>query len=316
MRVLVTGGAGFVGLNIAAELLARGHEVVAADLAAPPAGPEGWACRWERLDVRDAAAVERLFEAARPDAVVHGAAVTAGADREKRDAAGIVAANLQGTLNALAAAAGTRTRRFLFLSSSSIYGENGYDDLPLDEGRTHPVPETLYAISKYAGERAALRARSLHGLDVVCARLSAAFGPWERDTGLRDTLSGPYQATLIAQAGGEAVLEREGWRDWVYGKDVASAVWTLLEAERPRHPVYNVGPGEPWLVADWCRRLETRFPRFRWRVGQPANVSMHAARDRNPLGVARLGEEFGWRARFGMDAAFEDYMDWLSGRTA
>jgi nucleoside-diphosphate-sugar epimerase len=316
MRVLVTGAAGFVGLNVVADLLARGHEVVAADLAAPPAGPDGWTYRWTRLDVRDGAAVRRLFEEARPEAVVHGAAVTAGPEREKRDAAGIVAVNLQGTLNMLAAAAATRPRRFLFLSSSSVYGENGYADMPLDEGRTHPVPETLYAIAKYAAERATLRARALDGLDAVCARLSAAFGPWERDTGLRDTLSAPYQATLLAQAGGEAVLEREGWRDWLYGKDAASGAAVLLEAERPRSPVYNIGPGEPWLVADWCRKLEQRFPAFRWRVGAPANVSLHAARDRNPLGIARLADEFGWRPRFGLEAAFADYMAWLSGRTA
>ena len=315
MRVLVTGAAGFVGLNIVEELLARGHETVAADLAAPPMEPAGWACRWARLDMRDPAAVAALFEEVRPDAVVHGAAVTAGAERERRDPAGIVAVNLNGTLNALAAAARTRPRRFLYLSSSSVYGENGFDDMPLDEGGTHPVPEVLYAISKYAGERASLRARSLHGLDVVCARLSSAFGPWERDTGARDTVSGPWQATAIARAGGEAVLEREGWRDWVYGRDVASGVATLLEAERPAHAVYNVGPGEPWLVADWCRRLQTRYPAFRWRIGAPANVLMHAARDRNPLGIARLRDEFGWRPRFGLDAAFGDYMTWLEGRT-
>ena len=315
MRVLVTGAAGFVGLNLVEALLARGHEVAAADLATPPDAATRWACRWLRLDVRDEAAVVALFEGVRPDAVVHGAAVTAGAERERRDPAGIVAVNLQGTLNALAAACRSKSRRFLYLSSSSVYGENGYVDQPLDEGRTHPVPETLYAVTKYAGERAALRAGALHGLDVVCARLSSAFGRWERETGVRDTLSAPWQATQLAREGRAAVLEREGWRDWVYAADIADAVAALLEAERPAHRLYNVGPGSAWTMVDWCRRLERRFPAFRWRVGAPANVLMHAARDRNALGVERLRDDLGWRPQFGLDAAFEDYMTWLEGRT-
>ena len=315
MRVLLTGAAGFVGLNIVEALLARGHEVVASDLAAPPAEAAGWACRWTRLDVADAAAVLALFEAERPQAVVHGAAITAGPERERRDPGSIVAVNLGGTLNVIAAAARLRPRRLLYFSSSSIYGENGFDDLPLDEGRSHPVPEQLYAITQYAGERASLRARTLHGLDVVCARLSSAFGPWERDTGHRDTLSPLWQATMLARAGEEAVLEREGLRDWVYGRDIADAAALLLEAERPRCGVYNIGPGEPWTVAEWCRRLQARLAGFRWRVGAPANVLLHAARDRNPLAIARLRDEFGWRPRFGLDAAFDDYLAWLEGRT-
>lgn len=316
MRVLITGAAGFVGLNVVEALLARGWETIAADIAPPPDAAAGWPCRWTRLDVCDPAAAAALVESAQPDAIVHGAAITAGPDRERRDANVIVAVNLQGTLNMLAAAARRPPRRFLYFSSSSVYGENGYADMPLDAGRTHPVPETLYAITKYAGERAALRARALYGLDVVCARLSSAFGPWERDTGVRDTLSPPLQATELARAGGEARLEREGLRDWVYGRDIGGAVVALLEADKPRRPVYNVGPGVAWSVADWCRKLAARYPGFRWRIGEPANVLLHAAQDRNPLGIAPLEEEFGWRPRFGLDAAFEDYMAWLDGRTA
>jgi len=265
-------------------------------------------------DVGDVMLLDRLFAAHGIDRVVHAAAVTAGPARERGDPAGIVAVNLGGTLAVLEAARRHGVKRLIYTSSSTVYGENSYEDDWLDEGRTLPVPESLYGITKYAAERTALRYRTLHGLDILAVRLSAVFGPWERDTGVRDTLSPMLQATLAARRGAAAVLLREGPRDWVYARDVARAVATLLTMPTPpaqAQALYNVGPGTVWSVADWCRKLAQRYPGFRWRVGEPFTVDLHGPRDRSPLAVARLVADTDWRPAFGLDAAFEHYLDWL-----
>lgn len=312
---MLTGGTGFVGLNIAEALIARGHAVVALDRA--PAPPKALTRMGDAFtavtgDVGDAALLDRLFETHDIDLVVQAAAITAGTERERRDAAGIVRVNLGGTLAVLEAARRHGVGRLIYTSSSTVYGENSYADDPLDEASTLPVPESLYGISKYAAERSALRYRTLHGMDIVAVRLSAVFGPWERDTGVRDTLSPLLQATRAARAGEEAVLQRDGPRDWVYARDVASAVATLLTAPQPlSHPLYNVGPGVVWSVGEWCRKLADRYPGFRWRVGTPYSIDLHGPRDRNRLAIARLTADTDWRPRFNLEAAFEDYLGWL-----
>src|SRR5690606_37371153 len=103
----------------------------------------------------------------------------------------------------------------------SAYG-SALVDRELVTEDTAPEPDSLYAITKYASERLCARFRARHALDVVCARLGSVFGPWERDTGVRDTYSLPFQIFRRAAAGEEVVLpRREARRDWVYASDVA-----------------------------------------------------------------------------------------------
>jgi nucleoside-diphosphate-sugar epimerase len=96
-------------------------------------------------------------------------------------------------------------------------------DEPLVE-ETACDPVSLYAITKFASEKVAARLASLWQCEVVSVRLSAMFGPWERATAARDTLSPQAQILAALQEGREAVLERPGVRDWIYAFDVADAV--------------------------------------------------------------------------------------------
>jgi nucleoside-diphosphate-sugar epimerase len=307
MAVLVTGGTGFVGLNIVEALLARRQMVVVLDRAEPPAAAASalaalGTVAWRQGDVTDSATLDAAFREHGIDRLVQGAAITADAAREARAARRIAEVNLLGSIEVLEAARRHGVGRVVYLSSAS----------ELDEATTPPLPDSLYAITKYAGERTALRYITLFGMEVAVARLSGVFGPWERDTGVRDTLSPIHQATTAALAGSEVVLARTGTRDWVYAPDVASAVATLLLQERPpAHTVYNVGPGTVWSVADWCRKLQQRRPDFAWRLGDDVTIDLHGDRDRSPLAIRRLTEDTDWRPEFGLEAAFEHYMTWL-----
>lgn len=322
MRVLVTGGSGFVGLNIVEALLARGDAVVvAADAELPAyarsvlAGLPG-ALETVHMDVSDAAAVHAACAEHHPDAIVHAAVITAGEGRELTDLDRVVDVNVKGIGHVLAAALRHRARRTVYVSSGSAYGAALLDAETVTEA-TPPEPDGLYAITKYTAERLCARFRAVHGLEVVCARLGSVFGPWERDTGVRDTLSLPFQVFERAAAGEEVVLpRREARRDWVYGTDVASGILALLDAPATRHSLYNVSAGAQWssFATRWCEALRQLFPDFRYRLageGEAANVSFLGERDRALMSIERLTGETGFRPRYTDTDVFTHYAMWL-----
>jgi nucleoside-diphosphate-sugar epimerase len=318
MTVFVTGGSGFVGLNLLEQLLTRGDRVVSFSLAPPPQQAQR---TFRRLpgqlrhvdgDVGDAEMVDRALAQSAARQVIHGAVITAGIERERRDPAAIVSTNIHGSVNVLDAARRHGVHRFVYLSSASVYGANALSDDALSEEHTAPLPESLYAVTKYAAEGIARRYGSVFHMQVIAARLSAVFGRWEYDTGLRDTLSPPYLLTRMAAAGVGAVLADEGHRDWIYGPDAAAGVIALLDAADLRHQVYNVGTGDTWSLRQWCDKLVARHPGFSYRLrsGPGAGTSIDPGR-RSPLLVERILRDTAYNPRFGLEESFDDYLQWL-----
>jgi nucleoside-diphosphate-sugar epimerase len=319
MPTLITGGLGFIGLNIAETLLGQGKHIVLFGLQTDL--PEdakkvfaGLPGTYEVVpgDVLNSEVVGSLFRSYAIEHVFHMAVITPGLSREKQDSERITRVNLLGTLNVLQAARQHASGRFVYPSSASVYGANSYGHDYLDEQNTIPIPNAFYAISKYAAERSTLRAKELWGTDVVVGRIGAAFGPWERDTGVRDTLSGPMLASRLAAQGKEAVLPRPGPRDWVYSRDIAQALVALSEASSLTHDVYNISGGVRWSVADWCEKLEAKYPAFSHRISDnhtEVNVAF-GNRDRSPLAIDRLTADV-MTPKYGLNEAFDDYMRWI-----
>ena len=331
MSVLITGATGFIGVNLAEALLARGDTVVlvsrrsirpdpaTSPRATPPAAFEVLSRLPGTLhvvqgDVTDEAAMDRIFAEYQPHKVIHGAAITPGTAREREQARLTSEVNYMGTLSLLEAARRSRVVRFVYLSSGAVYGLSAFATEELDEEATIPLPDTIYSITKYAGERLSLRFRHIWDMDVVAARIGTAFGPWEWDTGVRVTLSIILQVTTHAVHGREAVLpDIVGRKDWVYGRDVAAATLAILDAPNLSHEVYNLGPGVAWTVDDWCARLAAAFPGFshrRAREGEEPNVR-YGTPDRAPFAIRRLVEDVGYQPRFGLEESFADYMAWI-----
>src|SRR3981189_1200677 len=247
MKILIFGGTGFVGLNIAAALLARGHAVILFDRAnLPAAAQHDFAGYGDGLtviqgDVTDRQAVMDVV-AGGHDVIVFGAAITAGPARDAADPELIMQVNLLAQLPVLVAARRSGVVRIVNLSSAAAYGAAGSRHALLDE-ETACDPVSLYAISKFASERVAARLAALWHLDIVSVRLSGVFGRWERATGVRDTLSPQAQLLATIRQHGEAVLPRPGVKDWIYSLDVADAVTLLIEAPKPKHILYTISSG-------------------------------------------------------------------------
>ena len=313
MRVVVFGGTGFVGLNIAAGLLAAGHEVVVFDRNAPPAAflaEQPRSIDTVTADIRDPAAVDRALDGA--DAAVYGATITSGAEREADDPRSVLEVNLMGWLGVLEAARRQGSARLVNLSSSTAYGAAAFGPGPLDEAATAPDPTSLYGITKFAGERVAERLHALWDLDVVNVRLSSVFGPWERGTGVRDTLSPPFQVMRAALAGAPVRLERADARDWIYAPDVARGVAAILTADGPAHRLYNLTPGRVWAVADWARHLAAHhFPRLEVAIDpEHPTVLSHMPQERRPLASARLAELIDLETTFDLPGSADHYAAW------
>ena len=190
MNVLVTGGRGFVGMNIVRALARRGARVYVADR-----GPrDGWVDEFlaeesgsiEHLmvDLSTHGELGRLLEAEQLDAVVHAAVVTATTETvERQDARDIIDSNIGGTIEALEVAVARGASKFVYISSPSAIG-NYLGDRAVDESVV-PRPGSLYGITKYASEQIVQRWSDLYSFETASVRIAQPYGPGERATGSR-----------------------------------------------------------------------------------------------------------------------------------
>lgn len=321
MTTLITGASGFIGLALTEALLRRDQSVIGYDLSPTPtmaARIFGTLPGHFQLVIGDACDDTSLLRAMhrfKPRQLVTLAAITANENRERATPKLIFDVNVGGVLATLSAAVECGVKRVLHASSGSVYGTSGNGNDLLDEVRTPLQPEALYGISKQGAEAAALRLANLHGLDLVVGRLGTCFGPWEADTGMRDTLSAPLQALDVAFRGGTAVLPRAGRRDWLYVRDAASGMIELLEHKALPSSIYNIAAGFEWSIADWCKQISKWYPRFSWHIaapGETANINYYASYDRASMSNRRLRVDTGFIPRFDLAAAAIDFHDWKS----
>jgi UDP-glucose 4-epimerase len=302
MKLVVFGAAGFVGVNVSAALVARGHSLLLVDRDEPPGAVRAAlpGSPWLKGDVRDADFLESAI-AQGTDGIVWGAALTADAARDAAEPDAILSVNLAALAAVLRIARSRGVRRVVNLGSVAAFGEAAFRERPLEEDDPVPDPKGLYALSKHSGERLCARYSELTGLTVVTLRLSSVFGPWERMTGARDTPSPFLQLMDLAERGEEARLPRALARDWLYAPDAGEAVTRVLEAQRLRHALYHVGPGRAHSVLDWGAALASRRRGWVCRLavaGEAPNVDPQGARDRAPMAVERFAADTGFRTGY------------------
>ena len=157
------------------------------------------------------------------------------------------------------------------------------------------------------------RHAELFGGDFLSVRLSAVFGPWERPASVRDTPSLQYQILAAFARGEPAVMPEAGMRDWIYAPDAAEAVALLIEAERPRHRLYNISRGGLWPALQWGEAFAPH-PGLQCRLAAPGEqtaIKLHGSY-RAPLSVTRMADEFGWRAQLGCAESAAAMSAWLT----
>lgn len=313
MRIALTGAGGFVGLNLVQRLAADGHDVLAIDRSfsqrSSLAIPTGVQCI--EADVLDGGAIATAFGSFRPEALFHGATLTASLAREKSSFSDIVDVNVMGTARVLEAARTSRIERIVVASSSAVYGEAVFKSAPMEDDI--PSPTTLYGITKLAAEQVAQRFASIHGIDVRVARIAAVFGAYEHRSGARDAMSPLFQLAGKAFAGETAVLPEGGARDWIAAQRVAQVLASLLTAPRLDHRVYNVAASRTWEPSLLARELARDFRGWTWAHGACPNVDYadDLSRRRFPLDTTRLRRAFGDAVVGDPVADVVEYVRWL-----
>lgn len=342
-RVLVTGGAGFIGSHVVDALTSRGDEVTILDALVAPTHVDGaWppylpaSVRRIHGDVRDPVAVRDAL--AGVDRIVHAAAY----QDYRPDHSTYLAVNAAATalLFELARSAAPALRRVVFISSQAVYGEGSYRCLQDGSVRPHgragsslaegdwnprcPVcagpieaegiregdvcePFNMYGLSKHAGERAALLLGDGLGIGVAAARLSITVGPRQSPANL---YSGALRSFSVALLHGAPVVvfeDGQQLRDFTPIGNVVQAIVRLLDDESANGPV-NVGAGEATTIASLLRMVEDA-------VGSHASSvvtghyrlgeSRHLRSD-----VSRL-RSFGWRPLQTLATTVEEYIAWL-----
>lgn len=319
----ITGGTGFVGMNIAERLLGHGWDVI---LYARKK-PDGDAVRELKVfpgrihietgDVLDQQRMEDILEKYGVDYFIHGAAMTPDEVMEKEYPASVVQVNCMGVLYGLLAARNKGIRRFLYLGSISAYGNTAFEGKPLVEGTSVGKPHSLYELTKYMGEHLVLRMGELYGLDAYVARIGDVYGPWERYTGVRSHMSLIYQTTAKAVKGEKAYLPRPCLQDWVSGPDIAGETLALLEAGKLNYKIYPFCSGSRWTLVQWCRLLKKRYPGFSYEIAEKScqvNIHVNQKEDNAPMSLERLKEDTGYSPICRTpEEAFECYMKWLEG---
>lgn len=288
MRILVTGGAGFIGSHLVERLLAQGDRVRVLDNLST--GKRANLPRHKRLefiedDVRELAACEAA--AAGSDAVFHLAAV-ASVQASIDDPISTHAANFLGTLNLLEAARRRGVARFVFASSAAVYGDA--EMLPVsEESRVRPL--SPYAADKLSGEQYLQFYARRHGLAATAFRFFNVYGP-------RQDPASPYSGVISIFAerirrGSPVTLYGDGrqTRDFVYVEDLVQVLLAALSNRATYGGVFNVGCGCECSLLELLAELERLTGRAAERRHEPARAGdvRHSR-----AGVARLRAALGF----------------------
>ena len=322
MRILVSGGLGFVGLHLARCCAEHGAEVIAADWLEPDDGAQAFLApvseriRLRRLDVRQRDALEMLIRTEGVTHILHAAALTPDQVTEQAQMDRVLDVNLGGAVNAiLAAARGPEVERLILFSSSGLYGAPPEDSASLQSEQSTLDLGHLYTVTKYSAELVLQRCAELSGKHMAALRLASIYGEMERPTGSREHMSHIWRLRAAQLSGRRVrVAGPAVGRDWLYAGDMAEAVWTLLCAPRWSYFVYNLGAGQALRFETIVELLARRGLVYEW-VDDPeaADIAMRPQQARAPLDLTRLRADTGLTWPRSPTERMEQYLNSLPG---
>lgn len=266
-RILVTGGAGFIGSHLVERLLSRDNEVVVIDNFNDFYDPAIKRANIESLkelgnsdrlqvvegDIRSKENVEETFARGPYDAVVHLAAM-AGVRPSLENPSLYVDVNLRGTQNLLDAACAKEERMplFVFASSSSVYGsrEPGSDSFRESDRTDRPI--SPYAATKMSGEMICHSQHVATGLDIVCLRFFTVFGPRQRP----DLAIHKFCRLIDEDKPIDMYGDGKSQRDYTYVGDIVDGITGVLELKKPGFEILNLGRSEPVLLCEMIECIE------------------------------------------------------------
>jgi UDP-glucose 4-epimerase len=303
MRVLVTGGAGFIGSHLTDALIARGDDVaVVDDLAAGQAARLDPQVPLHKLSITEAGVLSALVAAFQPDLICHLAAqidVRASVVAPAEDAQ----INVVGTVHLLEAARAVGARVLFASSGGALYGRDA--PIPSLED-VLPLPESPYGIAKYCAEQYIGLYNRLHGTRHSVLRLANVYGPRQDPAGEAGVIT-IFCASALAGERPTVYGDGSQTRDFVYVGDAVRAFLTAADSGRPG--TWNVGAGVEVSILDLVTIIDEI-------AGYPIRPLFGPARAgellRSAVSVDRAASELGWRPVTPLPEGVRRVYDWIA----
>lgn len=311
MHCLVTGGAGFIGSHLCERLLTLGHTVVALDNFNDYYNPN---LKWRNIellrqragftlaetDILDRPRLQELFDRHQFDAILHLAA-RAGVRPSILQPLLYEQVNIQGTMNLLELAREHKIDRFIFGSTSSVYGENPKVPFSEDDPVDHPI--SPYAATKKACELICFTYHHLYHLKIACLRFFTVYGPRQRpDMAI-------HKFTQLIAAGQKVPMFGDGTtrRDYTYISDIIDGVCLALEHCTSYH-LYNLGESqtiELRRLIDLIAANLNKEARIERLPIQPGDVPITYA------DITRAQRELGYQPRVNVEEGVRQFVEWF-----
>jgi UDP-glucose 4-epimerase len=306
MRVLVTGGAGFIGSHLTDAFLARDDDVSAIDdlSTGRPARLDDRVAL-HKLSVTDAGQLGQVVQSERPDLICHLAAqidVRASVARPAADAQ----TNVLGTINVLEAARAVEARVLFCSTGGALYGRDA--PIPSMED-VLPLPESPYGIAKHCAEQYLGLYNRLHGTAHSVLRLANVYGPRQDPTGEAGVVP-IFCSHVLAGRGLTVFGDGTQTRDYVYVGDAVAAF--LAAADQRRPGTWNIGTGAEVSVLDLAAvigEVTGRTIEYMLAPARPGELQ------RSALAVDRARADLGWRARTPLRDGVRSVCEWIEAQT-
>ena len=325
MKVLVTGGMGFIGSAVVRRCLADGHSVVNVDKVTYAASEETLATEainplygWIQADICDAEIMNSVFKSARPDAVLHLAAET-HVDRSIGEPAAFITTNIVGTYNLLEAAhaywagllgAEKDEFRFLHVSTDEVYGSLGAEGLFTE--KTAYTPNSPYAASKASADHLVRSWNRTYGLPAIITNCSNNFGPFQFPEKLIPVI-------IMKARNGEPIPiygDGSNVREWLFVDDHAEALLQVVRNGKTGE-TYNVGSSDELTNLDVARRVCEALDDLEPRLDGASHADRITFVDDRPghdfryaLDASKIANELGWQPRHSLDEALRETVRW------
>lgn len=308
MKVLVTGGAGFVGAALVKRLLTEGHEVVVVDNMNQYYDPALKRARlaefkdkiaFYEIDIADLPALDPVFKKHTFDKVCHLAA-QAGVRYSLVDPYAYAKSNYVGTGNVLELAHRYGNPHVVMASSSSVYGAS--IKLPFTEDDPCDRPLSIYAASKRAGELLASSYCSLFKMDITALRFFTVYGPWGRP----DMALFSFTANMLRGVPIEIFNNGDMKRDFTYVDDIVDG-FMCATAKPAGYQVYNLGHGVPIALLDFVRTLEDALGVKATTINKPLQAG---DMKETYASVEKAKRELGFEAKVGLEEGVSNFVTW------
>ena len=306
MKIIVTGGAGFIGSNLADELVEKDHEVVIIDdLSTGFAEYINPKAKFYLADIRDSALMHKIFELERPDIINHHAAqmdVRKSVEEPVFDAQ----CNILGSINLIKESVEHQIKKFIYISTGgAIYGEPNH--LPVTE--EHPVnPECQYGISKHTVEHYLYLYNLHYGLNYTVLRYPNVFGPRQNPKG-EAGVNAIFIHLMLHGKTPTIFGDGEQLRDYVFVKDIVQA--NLSALENVNNGIYNIGSGVGTSVNQIYRSLQEIIGFKEPPVYAPPRTGEIY---KIYLDAAKAKKELDWQPRYTFVEGLKWTVDWHKSR--